>query len=249
MAKKFKDYYDHKTAKLLADKISKVYLPFDSQNFIKDIKMGVFDLEFLARQDFFVETLEKYLPKKYEKQVSIFHKILGPELKTETGMFTYGYFLWPIGRFIEKNALKNPEVSLKFIYELTKRFTGEFAIRPLLKNNPKKILKVMEKWSKDKNVHVRRLSSEGIRISLPWTQKLDLYKNFSKECFLILENLKNAREKFVQKSVGNNLNDLSKQHPELFLKITKKWQKGKPAKETLWILKHGHRTIKKLAKK
>ena len=31
---------------------------------------------------------------------------------------------------------------------------------------------LMLKWSQSKNVHVRRLSSEGIRPRLPWAKKL-----------------------------------------------------------------------------
>jgi 3-methyladenine DNA glycosylase AlkC len=64
------------------------------------------------------------------------------------------------------------KISLNFIKELTKRFTGEYAIRPLLATKPKETIKTTVKWSKDENVHVRRLASEGVRISLPWSKKI-----------------------------------------------------------------------------
>ena len=71
----------------------------------------------------------------------------------------------------------------------------------------------MVKWSKDKNVHVRRLASEGVRISLPWSKKLYVVLSEFEDYKIILTNLKNDKSKFVQKSVGNNLNDLYKKFP------------------------------------
>lgn len=52
-------------------------------------------------------------------------------------------------------------------------------------------------------------------------------------------------EKFVQKSVGNNLNDLMKINPGAAREIINEWQHDNPGKETLWIIKHGTRSLKK----
>ena len=200
--------------------------------------------EFSERMDVFVNGFEQYLPNAYEQNIVIFEKILGEELKQETGMFTEGWWLWPIGRYVEKHGVENLKVSLAFIKELTKRFTGEYAIRPLLANKPKETIKEIIKWSKDKNVHVRRLASEGVRISLPWSKKLytalDDFENYK----TILTNLKNDTSKFVQKSVGNNLNDLYKEFPEKANEIIKEWNEDKPTKETLWIINHGLRSTR-----
>ena len=61
----------------------------------------------------------------------------------------------------------------------------------------------------------------------------------------ILTNLKNDKEKFVQKSVGNNLNDLFKEAPNLANEIIDEWNTDNPTKETLWIIKHGSRSLRK----
>ena len=92
----------------------------------------------------------------------------------------------------------------------TKRGTEEFAIRPFIHQNPKKLLKVMNEWSLDKNFHVRRLSSEGLRPKLPWAPKLTLFNDDPSPVFSILENLKNDPEKYVQTSVANHVNDYLK---------------------------------------
>ena len=211
---KVKDYYNTDCAKLLVDKIKPIFQDFNGKQFINYVGKNVLDKEFSERMDVFVDAFELYLPNDYEQNIKIFENILGPELKQETGMFSEGWWLWPVGRYVEKHGTENIKISLKFIKELTKRFTGEYAIRPLLANRPKETIKTMIKWSKDKNVHVRRLASEGVRISLPWSKKLYVAIDEFKDYKIILTNLNNDKSKFVQKSVGNNLNDLYKEYPE-----------------------------------
>jgi 3-methyladenine DNA glycosylase AlkC len=112
-----------------------------------------------------------------------------------------------------------------------------------LKKDFNKTLKKMYKWSEDNNYHVRRLASEGSRPRLPWSFKLDEVINNPHLTLPILENLKSDKEIYVQKSVANHLNDISKDHPKLILDIIKKW-KG-ISKQTDWIIKHGSRTLLK----
>jgi len=245
MAKKFKDYYDLECTKLIAGKLSNVWPSFDSDAFVGFLGIELPGKEFLARQDLFVLAFEKFLTGSYQNDVFLFTQILGPELETTTGMFTTGWWLWPIGRYVEKHGTQNASLSIEFIYELTKRFTGEFAIRPILAAQPRETLEIILKWSKDENVHVRRLSSEGMRPRLPWAKKsmaavqeFDLYKE-------ILTNLKHAPEKFVQKSVGNNLNDLMKDQPRLAKLIISEWQNDHPSQATHWIIRHGLRSERK----
>ena len=249
MAKKFKDYYDSECAALLAEKISQVSDHFPANDFISYIGQKIQGKEFSERQEIFANAFEKFIDGNFEDKIHIFFKILGPELEKSEGMFTKGWWLWPVGKYIELYGLRNPELSLDFIYELTKRFTGEFAIRPLISANPRKTLQNIEKWSTDTNVHVRRLSSECLRIRLPWSKKSDSAINEFAIFKQILTNLKDDKEKFVQKSVGNNLNDLMKENSELANQIISEWEKNSPGKETLWIIKHGKRSLTKKLKK
>lgn len=245
MAKKFKDYYNAETAQLIGNKIAELDSKFETDLFVSLIRKGIAGKEFLARQDVFVRAFEECLGKDYQSNIAVFTKILGPELETDTGMFTHGYWLWPIGRYVERNGDAHYKCSIDFIYELTKRFTGEFAIRPILAKHPKRTIATMTKWSTDKCVHVRRLASEGIRINLPWAKRsfvcLDYFDDYQK----ILSNLRHDQSKFVQKSVGNNLNDLYKHDPEKAMSIIKAWREDNPGKATLWIIKHGLRSTRR----
>ena len=245
MAKKFKDYYDTHCAILLADKLKQVSPSFDDKGFVSKIASELDGKEFHQRQDLFVDAFEQFMPKSYSETITIFKKILGPELETTQGMFTYGWWLWPVGRYVERHGTKDFNISVDFIYELTKRFIGEFAMRPLIEKYPEKSIAKVLNWSKDPNVHVRRLVSECMRIRLPWAKKssaaltdFEIYKQ-------ILTNLNADPEKFVQKSVGNNLNDLMKEEPAKAKEIILEWQKNNPSKETLWIIKHGLRSERK----
>lgn len=241
---KHKDHYDDQYIVDLAAKLSDVFPQFDTAGFSKELAGKLEDKELFDRFDFIVDALEKYVPEDYSETIQGFHQMLGPELTSAEGMFNFGWWLWPIGRYVERNGNQDWQVSLAFLKELTKRFTGEYAIRPLLKEHPQEVMDELIIWSKDDNVHVRRLASEGVRIRLPWSQKLlvalDEFDRFAE----IMTNLKDDPEKFVQKSVGNNLNELYKDAPDKAELLIAQWRKTPSTKAQEWIIKHGRRNQK-----
>lgn len=66
----------------------------------------------------------------------------------------------PIGKFVELYGLEHPKESLDIIAEITKRNTGEYAIRPFLRIYPDQTIKIMKAWATSSNFHLRRLASE-----------------------------------------------------------------------------------------
>ncbi|MCW3806559.1 DNA alkylation repair protein [Plebeiibacterium marinum] len=80
---------------------------------------------------------------------------------------------------------------------------------------------------------------------MPWAVALPDLKKDPAPIFPILENLKNDESDFVRKSVANNLNDISKDHPDVVLDMASQW-KG-TSKNTDWIVKHACRTLLKQA--
>ena len=105
------------------------------------------------------------------------------------------------------------------------------------------MMQQMLEWSRHPNHHLRRLASEGCRPRLPWAKALPAFKQNPDDILPILENLKNDPSEYVRKSVANNLNDISKDHPELVVSIAKKWKDH--TKNTDWIIKHACRTLLK----
>ena len=243
--KKLKYYFDGELAKLLAEKIVGVYPRFHTRAFIKFVDDSVGDLELKDRVSVITEGLRTHLPKAYVKAVRILLRILGPENQKETGMFTEGYWLMPVANFVEKFGLNDFDISMDAIYEITKRNTGEYAIRPFIVKDQQRALALITTWARDGNSHVRRLASEGVRPRLPWAGKLDTFIKDPKPVLKILEILKSDTSPFVQKSVANNLNDILKDNHEIGMQTIKRWHKA-ASKETRWIIKHALRNeIKK----
>lgn len=249
MAKKLKDYYGTSCARLIVEKIKGVRPDFDEAGFVRYIQKGTVGREFLARQDVYVEAFEQWLGANYRANLRLFTRILGPKLETETGMFREGWWLWPIGRYVERHGVEDWGHSIDFIYELTQRFTGEFAIRPLLEAKPEATMQILLQWSGDKSVHVRRLASEGLRPHLPWAKKTLVALDHPKLYHAILSELRHDPSRFVQKSVGNNLNDLMKCAPELARRIIHAWQRSSPTPATEWIIHHGLRSERGVKRK
>lgn len=242
---KHKDHYNDQYVLDISEKLSQADSAFDTGNFSQMLIGNLEDKELFDRFDFIVDALEENLSGNYPETIQTFYKILGPELEQSTGMFSFGWWLWPIGRYVERHGNEDWKLSLAFLKELTKRFTGEYAIRPLLKEQPKEVMDELIEWTKDENVHVRRLASEGVRIRLPWSEKLYTAINEFDRYTKIMTNLKDDPEKFVQKSVGNNLNDLYKDDPEKAEYLINEWRKTPTSKAQEWIIKHGQRTINK----
>ena len=243
--KKLKYYFDKELGLLLANKIKPFHPEFDTDNFINEIDLSVHEQELKQRVETITDALFNQLPRVYCEAIKVLKKILGPENAKETGMFTEGYWLMPIAYYIEKYGVEYFNESTTFIKEITKRNTGEYAIRPFLVKYPKKTLAVSDEWSKNGNVHVRRLASEGLRPRLPWAKKIDLFSNDPSPVFMVLENLKSDQSAYVRKSVANNISDFLKENYNYSIAVIENWKKN-ASKETQWIIKHALRNeIKK----
>jgi 3-methyladenine DNA glycosylase AlkC len=242
--KKLKYWFDKDLAILLAGKIRNEYEFFDSNSFIDTISRDSKDLELKDRVELIADQLHKKLPDDYSRTIDILVNILGPENENETGMFTQGYWIMPIALYVEKYGLNHFTVSIEAIKEITKRNTGEYCIRPYLEKYPEKALNVMKKWSLDENVHVRRLSSEGLRPRLPWAKKLQQFIDDPGPVIDVIESLKDDDSKFVGKSVANNLNDILKDNYSIGISTIRKWAED-ATKQRQWILKHALRNLLK----
>ena len=239
--KKLKYYFDKDLAKLLSKKITECYPEFKQQKFVLQISKEVESLELKDRVATIAQALKIYLPPNYPKALAILMQILGPENPKETGMFIEGYWLMPIASFVEQYGLDHFDISTAAIKEITKRNTGEYAIRPYIRKAPKKTLKLLKTWAKSKNFHVRRLACEGTRPRLPWATKLDIFIEAPKPILPILNQLKADTSLYVRKSVANNLNDILKDNYDIAMALIQEWRKLPLKKETAWIIKHALR--------
>ncbi len=235
MAEQLKNMFDYKYYNNLSIEFNKVYKQFDSKNFTKEVTKKLDTLELNERLRNTAVILNKYLPENYKTTIKILNEVI-PNLKT-------GYTTLVFPEYTALYGLHDFDTSLNALKFFTKFGSSEFAIRVFLKADFNKTIKVLYNWANDDNQHVRRLASEGSRPRLPWSFKLDNVIKNPTLTLPILEILNADKEVYVQKSVANHLNDISKDNPDFVINAIKNW-KGK-SNETDWILKHGSRTLLK----
>lgn len=241
MAEPLKYLYNDKFFNHLVTALKKVYPAFQKTTFLKAVYGDNWeDKELKDRMRHIAITLERYLPSDFKVSSKILTDLV-EELKTKSEEMSFVYMFIP--DFIEVFGIDDFKTSVKAMEKITQFTSCEFAVRPFLLKYPDKMLKQMLLWSKHKNAMVRRLSTEGCRPRLPWAMALPAYKKNPSQILPILERLKGDSSESVRRSVANNLNDISKDNPELALEIAQSWF-GK-SKETDWVVKHACRGLLK----
>lgn len=238
---KHKDWYKEPFIKVFCDQINPNNKHFSSNQFVSKYKKLHTTLELKERLKLIADLLDEFLDMSYVKKLDALKPLLGKEHPYEEGMFEYGFHLYPVSQFVEKNGQENLSKSLSFIEELTKRFTGEWAIRPLASTYEKEVLKKMKEWSSHKNFHVRRLASEGLRPRLPWGTGIDWINENPKKALPIYNKLRNDESLYVRRSVANAMGDVIKIDEALAFETFQSWLKKKQTKENLWVIKHAIR--------
>lgn len=246
----FKNIYNKKSINIIASHIKKNDPTFDSSAFSRTITLKLTELELKDRVRLIAATIHKHNNKNYKKNLNVLLKTLAPDDKhiekewdnNDTTNGLSGFLAWPIAQYIEDYGLDHFSISLKAIKEVTKRFTGEFAIRPFIQKDSAKVLSYLEKWVKDKNHHVRRLVSEGTRPNLPWGMKVENLTKTPNTYIHLLDQLYDDESEYVRRSVANHMNDLSRHHPELFYKLMQKWSKKNKSKIVQRCIRHACRS-------
>ena len=234
-------YYNYDTLRELALRIKAVYPSFQADPFVSGIMDETWDaLELKARARRITVNLGKYLPNDYKQALAIIDQVLAGY---PAGYVDYALTYFP--DFVEVYGQDEChwDLSMAALERYTTYSTAEFAVRPFIINHEERMMRQMATWAGHENEHVRRLASEGCRPSLPWGQALPRFKKDPSPVLRILEQLKTDPSLYVRKSVANNLNDISKTHPDLVIKLAKDWY-GKH-EYTDWIVKHGCRTLLK----
>ncbi len=212
-------------------------IDLDADDFRKKVLSEIWDeLVLKQRIRHIAICLFEVLPKEYSDALPVLESIA----KAFSGL---PHLVFP--DFIELYGLDKPEDSLPALTRLTSGSSSEFAVRPFIENNQSAVLNLMLQWTQHPNAHIRRLASEGCRPRLPWGRALVALKTNPEPLRPILDALRADESLYVRKSVANNLNDISKDHPGWVLDWCTQWH-GQIV-ETDWIIKHGLRTLLKQA--
>lgn len=236
MADRLKDrFFSGKFFKELGTAIQGVYPDFDQKEFNRLIYGDDWESkELKQKMRHTTHCLRATLPKDYPTALKILTKI-APNFGSFDAM------VFP--DFVECYGLEDWDISIPALALFTKLASSEFAIRPFLEKDPEKGMYQMRQWAKDENQHLRRLASEGCRPRLPWAMALSGFKKDPKLIIPVLEALKDDPSEYVRRSVANNLNDISKDHPDQVLDICEQWLGQN--QNRYWIVKRACRTLLK----
>lgn len=239
-----KDYIDERLVAQLAERIAVLHPQFASAAFVAAATGELQNLELKRRFDWIADQLREFLPADYPTALAILTGILDNEDGRFAALDMPEFRLMPIPTFVERHGLDHPAASLDAIAIITRHATCEGAIRPFILHYPTATLARLRQWANNENEHVRRLVSEGTRPRLPWWSPLREFIADPAPILALLECLKDDPSLYVRRSVANNLNDISKDHPQLVLERMTAWNEG-ASKERQWLINHALRTLVK----
>jgi 3-methyladenine DNA glycosylase AlkC len=98
-------------------------------------------------------------------------------------------------------------------------------------------------WAGEADENLRRFASEATRPRGVWCTHLRVLRTDPSKGLPVLEPLSRDPSKYVRLSVGNWLNDASKDAPEFVREVTTRWRAAHPCKETEQIATRALRTL------
>jgi len=250
MPEPFKNLFNLKVIKNMAEHFNKHWPEFNVRGFVNAAGNDLNSLELKARSQQITQAMIKYLPVDFMEAGKIMLDSLGPAQSQEifkgesdqNGLS--GWAIMPMSHYVGLQGHEHFELSMQLLKEMTKRFSSEFAIRFFILKSPQETLAVLNNWVNDENQHVRRLVSEGLRPRLPWAMQLPLFIKDPAPVIDLLEKLKDDPAEYVRRSVANNLNDIAKDHPDLVADLASRWIKA-ASLERKKLIRHACRTLLK----
>ena len=239
-----RDLLNPELVKQISYDLKKAWPAFQAEGFQKALIPTISELGLKERAVFITDQLYEFLPKEYPKAARIMIDSFGAELGDPDQEAVASFYYMPHSHYVAKHgqAPEYFEISMKALYEITKRFTSEWAIRSFLVNYPDRTMDRLAEWVADPNPHVRRLVSEGTRPRLPWAERLYDFQKDPTPVLPLLEQLNRDPSLYVRRSVANHLNDIGKDHPDLVVEVLEQWNKIDD-KGTKWLIRHALRSL------
>ncbi len=217
----------------------------DVDGLVDEVVPGLAERELLDRGRHIAAALRRRLPEDPEAALRLVVRTLGAEHATDeligVGMAPFRY--QPATEIIGQLGPLAPEAGWMACEAVTKRFSAESCLRPILDAWPEQGAKALDRWVVDPNPHVRRLVSEGTRPLLPWAPRL----RAAPWTFLPwLECLKMDPAELVRRSVANHLNDLGRNDADRLVAVATRWREDGVAPRLLshalrGAVRRGHR--------
>ena len=215
MAQAVKDIFDRRFLVSLSDHLASHAEQFDQAGFLAAFAEPQWSgLELKQRINFIIEQLHVFIAGDYRQRLVTLNSVAAL-------MPNYKHVVFP--GYVAAYGLDDFDASVEALGWMTRFSTAEFAVRPFIEKYPQKMMQQMMRWTTSDNHHLRRLASEGCRPRLPWASYLNDFIQDPSAIIPILEALRFDSSDYVRKSVANNLNDISKDHPQRVLDLMAQW--------------------------
>ncbi|MFC4701313.1 DNA alkylation repair protein [Glaciecola siphonariae] len=250
MPEPFKNLFSHELIEQMGACFAAGHRGFDEQSFVKLAGQNLDTLELKQRSDQIVQAMHQCLPRDFAQTEEILLNSLRPMVNDQvctasnTAHLLHGWAIMPMAEYVGMHGQGDFNRSMTLLYQMTQRFSAEFAIRYFLKEQESKTLAKLQSWLSDPSEHVRRLVSEGTRPRLPWGMQLRSFVKNPEPLLPILDALKDDSAEYVRRSVANNLNDIAKDHPQIVIDTAKRWLENASNDRTR-LVKHACRTLLK----
>jgi len=237
-----KDLYSPSFYDRFSGILQQILPDFDKKRFIADIFDEAWPArELKERMRHTSQVMHQFMPDDFEKAAVLLENTIECLIREGFRGSSIEFMFFP--DYIELYGIGHFEASVKSVEFTTRFISCEFAVRPFILRYGDRMIQQMLCWSQHPDHKVRRLASEGMRPRLPWAMAVPALKKNPAPILPLLENLKNDPSDWVRRSVANNLNDISKTHPDIVLSIAHAWQGI--SRETDAIIKHACRSLLK----
>ena len=243
----FKNLINPAAVRAAAEHLRAAWPEFDAPAFVRHANRGLEALELKARAMQVADALEATLPARFGQACDVIEAALAqacepgmPPPEPDAGL--RGWIVWPLGEYVARRGLAEPERGLATLHALTQRLTAEFAIRPFIVAHPTLVFATLQRWTLDPSAHVRRLVSEGSRPRLPWGLRLKVLIADPSPTLPLLRALQDDPSDYVRRSVANHLNDIAKDHPGIVVAWLREHLPS-AGRERRALLRHASRTL------
>lgn len=217
-----KDHLDPAAVRLLGSQLAHVFPQFDVVGFERAALASLPDLSLTGRVSLLKDLLKQSLAPDLSRDAASLRQLVN-QWPAENNRGWDNYAVWPLIEMIGECGRDDPPQALALLADFTHLFTAEFAMRWYVRERLTQVQPLILQWTASESSHIRRLASECLRPRLPWGGHIKALQRDPAPILSVLEKLKDDPSLYVQKSVGNNLNDISKDHSTLVLKITGRW--------------------------
>jgi 3-methyladenine DNA glycosylase AlkC len=224
----FKAVFSPGLVDLIAEHLGRHFPGFDRESFVRSITPRLDGMELMERVQLITDALHAVLPRDPAVRADMLLALLHPDplpdlVASSNGDGLRGWAILPLTILVGQHGIGDFDRSLMLLREMTKRFSSEFAIRYFLIADQNRTLATLAAWVRDPDPHVRRLVSEGTRPRLPWAMRLQAFIKDPGPVLPLLTALRDDPEEYVRRSVANNLNDISKDHPSRVASLLRDW--------------------------